>query len=279
MGAAIQKQVTRDFGPLWQIDATVDVFARLEDVPLGYWHLILRDDIASDAAGVHWHDDTHQPYALVRWGPNWSLAASHEVLEMLADPFGNRMTAGDSPKPGQGRVSFLVEVCDPCQAASFGYASNGILVSDFCTPAFYGPSGTSGAHYSFTGSIKLPHQPVEGGYLTWLYSQASQLWQALVEDANIRFSEVGPASALACLRRAADEATSGFRRAAQTKPIRPGLSLARGVGSTEEKTQPVDRPDGAATWRLAQSLRQQILRKTGKATLSVDSTAAPSDRI
>ena len=37
----------------------------------------------------------------------WSLTASHECLEMLADPFGNRLIAGDSPKPDQGRVQIL----------------------------------------------------------------------------------------------------------------------------------------------------------------------------
>ena len=36
--------------------------------------------------GIHL-DDNGQPYALVRRTPSWTLAASHEVLEMLADPF------------------------------------------------------------------------------------------------------------------------------------------------------------------------------------------------
>ena len=35
VAAALQKQVTRDFSPLWQVNATVDGFASLEDVPLG----------------------------------------------------------------------------------------------------------------------------------------------------------------------------------------------------------------------------------------------------
>ena len=33
VAAALQKQVTRDFSPLWQVNATVDGFASLEDVP------------------------------------------------------------------------------------------------------------------------------------------------------------------------------------------------------------------------------------------------------
>ena len=36
VSAALQKQVTRDFGPIWSVTATVDGFADLSDVPLGY---------------------------------------------------------------------------------------------------------------------------------------------------------------------------------------------------------------------------------------------------
>ncbi|HKO02754.1 MAG TPA: hypothetical protein VJ032_13730, partial [Thermoanaerobaculia bacterium] len=42
--AAIQKQISRDFGPIWQIDATVSYFEKLTDVPLGYWPVIIKDD-------------------------------------------------------------------------------------------------------------------------------------------------------------------------------------------------------------------------------------------
>ena len=35
VGAALQRQATRDFGPVWGVRATVDSFPRLEDVPLG----------------------------------------------------------------------------------------------------------------------------------------------------------------------------------------------------------------------------------------------------
>jgi hypothetical protein len=79
------------------------------------------DDIGTPgAAGIH-EDKNGQPFALVTASSNldeWSSTASHEALEMLIDPFGNRLVAGDSPKSDQGRVSFLVEVCDPSPAGS-----------------------------------------------------------------------------------------------------------------------------------------------------------------
>lgn len=39
LGAAIQKQVSRDLGPICSIDASTNVFKKLDDVPLGYWQV------------------------------------------------------------------------------------------------------------------------------------------------------------------------------------------------------------------------------------------------
>ena len=138
----------------------MDSFPRLEDVPVGYWPMIVKDDIGQPgAAGVHLDKDG-QPFALIEMSDSWSLTASHEMLEMLADPFGNRVIAGRSPKQGQGRVEFLVEVCDPSEAAQFGYTSNDILVSDFYTPHFFDPVHSAATRYSFTRRDRAaPHDP------------------------------------------------------------------------------------------------------------------------
>src|SRR5688572_25863919 len=93
VAAALQKQVMRDFSPIWEISGTVDPFEKLEDVPIGYWPIMIRDDIGyAGAAGIHL-DDNGQPFSLVQASSSWALTASHEVLEMLADPFGNRLVA------------------------------------------------------------------------------------------------------------------------------------------------------------------------------------------
>ena len=133
VAAALQKQVARDFGPVWDVKATVDAFATLDDVPLGYWPILVGQE-GQGGGGVHL-DDNNQPYALVDLTSDWTVTASHECLEMLADPFGNRLVAGDSPDPKRrGRVEFLVEVCDPCEAPGLGYTVNGVRVSDFYFP-------------------------------------------------------------------------------------------------------------------------------------------------
>src|SRR5438552_94485 len=100
VSAALQRQVTRDFGPIWEVAATVDAFDSLRHVPPGYWPIVVKRNIGFDgAAGIHL-DRNGQPFALVQFSDNWSLTASHECLEMLADPFGNRLIPGQSPKPG-----------------------------------------------------------------------------------------------------------------------------------------------------------------------------------
>jgi hypothetical protein len=191
ISAALQKQATRDFAPIWDIQATVDAFAKLEDVPLGYWPIIIRDDIGEPGAlGVHLDKD-NQPFALVTFSDSWPLTASHEALEMLADPFGNRLVAGDSPAPDQGRVEFLVEVCDPCEAADFGYTVNGITLSDFYTPGFFDPVQSPSERYSFTGAITEPRQVLKGGYLSWHEPVSDEWWQEIYFGDSPQFRSLG----------------------------------------------------------------------------------------
>jgi len=177
VAAALQKQVLRDFAPIWGIQADVSAFGSLEDVPLDYWPVIIMDDIGNDSAAGYHQDDNGQPYSLVQYSSDWTLTASHEVLEMLGDPFGRRMIAGQSPIKGQGRVQFLVEVCDPSEAYEFAYRVNGIVVSDFYTPNYFDAAGSGGARYSFTNSIKTPRDVLRGGYLSWYAPATREWWQ------------------------------------------------------------------------------------------------------
>lgn len=188
VSAALQKQVTRDFTPMWAVIATVDPFTALKDVPLGYWPIIVVDTF--EHGGQH-RDRNNQPFALVAAGSSWSLVASHEALEMLADPFGNRLVVGDSPMPAQGRVEFLVEVCDPCQLDDFAYTVNGVLVSDFCTPSYFDPVGAPGVRYSFTGAVSAPRDVLEGGYLSWREPTSGHWFQQKRKDGDLQIKDLG----------------------------------------------------------------------------------------
>src|SRR3954466_4252577 len=200
VAAALQRQATRDFQPIWTVSATVDALPKLEDVPVGYWPMMIVPDVKG-AAGIHLDQDG-QPYALIEMSDSWSLTASHEMLEMLADPFGNRGVAGRSPKRGQGRVEFLVEVCDPSEGAEFGYTVNDVLVSDFYTPRFYDPVHSDATRYSFTGAITKPRTILRGGYISWHDPVGDHWWQQTWFGQRKEYRDLGVFDATAASLRA-----------------------------------------------------------------------------
>ncbi len=202
VSAALQKQAARDLAPIWEVQATVDAFAALEDVPVGYWPIIIKDDIHQRAAGIH-EDKSGQPFALVRSGDAWSITASHENLEMLVDPFGKRLVAGQSPMEGQGRVEFLVEVCDPSEAGQFSYTVNGVAVSDFYTPNYFDPEFNSSVRYSLTGAISKPREVLSGGYLSWHDPVTDHWFQEVFFGEQPEFKDLGQLTA---------NASQNFRR-------------------------------------------------------------------
>jgi hypothetical protein len=186
VAAALQTQVTRDLGPHWELDAVVSPFLRLEDVPPGYVPFAIVDGLPKPWHGFH-VVSSGQPLAVIGYRRDWSLLASHELMEVLCDPWGNRSLPGASIDKGQGQVEYLVEVCDPCQHDT--YAINGVTISDFVTPAYYAPHELTGGRFSFTGSIKRPLEVRKGGYLTWR-TPNGEVWQKAGEAAPRRLEAV-----------------------------------------------------------------------------------------
>jgi len=254
--AALQKQVTRDYTPIWNVKATVSAYAALDDVPNGYWPVIVRDDIhTAGAAGVH-QDKNGQPYALVEASDSWSLTASHETLEMLTDPFGNRLVSGRSPKRGQGRVEFLVEVGDPCEDAAFAYTANGITVTDFITPAFFDPVHSPSTQYSFTGAVKKPRQVLKGGYLSWHDPISDHWWQEIWFDARPKFRDLGILGRLkGSLRATIDAMTPVPQLQKGLKASDPRLALFKPL------TEDVDASASARATQLTKEIRALLRKK------------------
>ena len=208
IAAAVQKQVQGDFSPLWQVDATMSYFPTLDDVPVGYWPIIIVDQLSDPNAGGFHTDKNGQPYALVLSQGQVSVDVSHECLEMLADPFGSRTLAGDSIKPGQGRVEYLVEVCDPCEGDAYTYSVNGLPVSDFYTPHFFDPMASPSVRYDCTGAIKKPLQLLKQGYISWLDPQSQHMWQAFYFGPKITYKDLGAPPPNLSLREWVDSQTT-----------------------------------------------------------------------
>jgi hypothetical protein len=235
ISAALQKQATRDLGPLWEVSATVDAFDKLGDVPVGTWPIIIGGNVPPGAGGFH-TDDNGQPLALVRAYDDINTlcqVCSHEMLEMLVDPFGSRFVPGDSPMPDQGRVNFLVEVCDPSEAAKFGYTVNNLLVSDFYTPQYFDPVQSASVRYSLTGAIAEPRQVLQGGYLSWQDPVSKHFFQERrIETVEPQFEDLGMPDASMTPREFVDRATDRFTTAA-LKPGRKAATMASNLTPDE----------------------------------------------
>ncbi len=180
VAAALQAQVTRDFLPEWGVNALV-VATAFNAMPAGCVPIIVRDDLDHPAAfGFHRTRDDDTPYIVVAYGPNWSLAASHLLLRMLANPSGSARDPGPSPMPGQATVEYLRDVCGPCQGAASTYTIEGVAVADFCNRGFF----SGGAAGSFSGSVRQAFEPAANGIVTWL-ADDRLLYQARADAGGV----------------------------------------------------------------------------------------------
>jgi hypothetical protein len=189
--AALNIQMTRDLPQYWLALAEVCYLPDPNVIPAGVWPVLLVESLPPQEGGFHLTVN-NQPYAQVLVTPGrdeWVVDASHETIEMLIDPFGNRLQAstaiqivGNDVQDGTGQYEYLVEACDPCEADACTYQINGFRVSDFITPRFYDPFAVAGTRYSFTGAIQRPRQILPGGYITWADAQTGELQQILRLD-------------------------------------------------------------------------------------------------
>jgi hypothetical protein len=225
---ALNLQVTRDLPQFWPVTASVMYLPTAHKIPVGVWPVLLVEKLPPGEGGFH-ADKHKQPYSKVIASPSdntWTIDASHEILEMLVDPYGNRMQSsvaieivGDKIQDGTGQYGYLVEACDPCEDNSYAYTVNGIAVSDFITPHFYDPLKTSGTRYSFADNIKAPRQILPGGYISFVDPIKDEWEQILWVDPSQppTLNDLGPAPADKSLRQWIDalepslKATKGSR--------------------------------------------------------------------
>jgi hypothetical protein len=167
--AALQVQVSRDFGPIYGINANLTVVTDPNVIPSA-WLIVVGDD--SDqigALGYHELTAAGQPLGKVfaktdqGYQLSWTVTASHELLEMLADPWCCLCAYGTD-----GKVR-AYEVCDPVEADELGYQVDGGFgpqqLSDFVLPAWF--NGSPGP-YDRQGRCPQPLTLLPGGYISLL---------------------------------------------------------------------------------------------------------------
>ena len=164
---ALQRQVTVDFRAYWEADCQLTFLPRGELLTEGWWQISVTDN-PDQAGALGYHELTSRGTPLgkvfagldLQSGGSWTVTLSHELLEMLADPWINWCAQGSD-----GEI-YALEVCDAVESDRLGYEIDGVLVSDFITPSWFEP--THADRVDFKRRILQPLQLAEGGYISVL---------------------------------------------------------------------------------------------------------------
>jgi hypothetical protein len=200
--AALQCQVDEDFGHVWNVDARLELLPKTkpkDDRYRDYWALILLDSETQILAPnspprkakprqLGYHDLTSAglPLAKVFVGTtekertDWVHTASHELLEMLADPDLSQVVLVHPDAP-RLRI-YAREVCDPVKP--LGYVKCGARVSDFVYPAWFSTSlrvPASPLHRAPGNDITQSLELARDGYIGF-FDPATSTWSILVKD-------------------------------------------------------------------------------------------------
>lgn len=170
---ALQQQVTRDFAPFWHRDAKLTFYSNTNvgNIPASFWWIVVLDtsDVAQ-ALGYHTLTSAGLPmgkvFAKTAMDNNlsWTVTASHELLEVLANPNVDLYTFVQSSD--MAGVLYPLETGDPVEADAIGYTINGFLLSNFVTPAwFQGWRSAGSARFDFGNKLTQPLQLASGGYV------------------------------------------------------------------------------------------------------------------
>jgi hypothetical protein len=162
---ALQKQASIDFRAYWQQDCTLSFLPNGQALTGGWWQIVIVDN-PDQAGALGYHEMTSQGTPLgkvfakldMQSGSSWTVTLSHELLEMLADPWINWCAMGSDSR------IYALEVCDAVEADDLGYKIDGVLVSDFITPAWYEP--TCADRLDFRKHVSKELELVRGGYMS-----------------------------------------------------------------------------------------------------------------
>jgi hypothetical protein len=174
-----QYQVSNDFAQAWGVDAAVNSGG-------AGWPITIRDypgpNDPPGALGYHYLDQNFTPYGVVFAqlaldnGISWTSVASHEGLEILADPLIDSTIFIDT-SGGNGTAGFLIaqEVCDAPERLTYSGAFNKTQLSDFVFPGWF-LAGYPG-QVDQLGQVPGPLQLASGGYVSFDQVLQATGWQ------------------------------------------------------------------------------------------------------
>jgi hypothetical protein len=167
---AIQTQIGRDFVPAWGVWAALDLVGKDQPPIPRTWqqYIVDKPDIVN---ALGYHETTKDGYPIgytsiqadLDAGLEWSTTLSHEIMEMIVDPFIFSLA-----QMYDGRYVWL-ELADAVEAISYPitlWKGPKVMVSDFQLPSWFGTARHPGdSRYSFTGAAPGPFELTKGGYM------------------------------------------------------------------------------------------------------------------
>jgi GH24 family phage-related lysozyme (muramidase) len=177
--SAVQEQMDRDVGPLWNFQVKLNQIPKGAPRPNDQWWMVYLDN-TDVATALGYHDLTPDGLPMgkvfvettINDQQTVSRVLSYEVAELLVDPWMQRMV-------NVGGRQYLVEVGDPLSMDSQGYFINGILVSGIALPGyFYETDNKYDLHGLLPGPIPTA---IHGTFLMWLENN-QWVWQMAATD-------------------------------------------------------------------------------------------------
>lgn len=184
---AVSRQLVRHFCPAWGLAVPSLVYVPTgSEVPAGSHVVTIADSDGGgeDYLGYHSEESGGKYYAVVFAEPvldnkgvvlfdkkvpqNTSVASvlSHEVLEMLVDPYVNLWCEGPEIAAGN---QYAFEVCDPVEGGSYvvdgGTGKLPVSVSNFVFPEWFDALAKTGGRFDQLARLSRPFSMDAGGYM------------------------------------------------------------------------------------------------------------------
>ncbi len=224
---AINRQLEEDFYPHWQFGARLRMdsagrvptqHAHAVDLPRlpgrrGDAVIYIQDKATmANTEGYHDGNNADVPYGFVfldlcsEGADCWTVALSHEVLELVGDPLNNLLVQGTHPTDKRRLVFHQFEMCDAVSGEF--YEIEGVKVQNFLLPGWFARETVAGARNDFMGreapgESLAPFTLGNGGYLMY--------WDDHQPEGKKWAYHYGPEDAVAAGKVAAKMASRGSR--------------------------------------------------------------------
>lgn len=162
--AAMQTFVTDHVAPVWGTPARL---VRTKTFRPGAWAMVFLD-VADEPDALAYHDLTPDGLPLSKVfvrtiadaRASLTVAATHELVEMLVDPAVNLLTTGPDE-----RLAYAYEVADPVEADALALRVGGFAMTDFVYPSYFETFHRPGStRFDAGGHVRRPFQILRGGY-------------------------------------------------------------------------------------------------------------------